>query len=174
MTSSEAMRLTAWQSAGGHLSMLTYFHLLSTRPRFRFSGIVLNFGAFDLSRLPSVYNFKKPTTLILDEEIIDHFIAAFCPGMSNEQLRDPSVSPFYRDLNGLELSPALFTCGTEDPLLDDTVMMACRWLMHGGEAVVKLVPGAPHGYILFSQHEVQEAKDGLEAVNAFLADKVRI
>lgn len=153
--------------------MLTYFHLLSARPNFRFSGIVLNFGAFDLSLLPSVSTFKKPTTLILDKDIMEHYVEAFCPGMSNEQLRDPSVSPFYQDLNGRELPPTLFTCGTEDPLLDDTVMTACRWSMHGGEVVVKLVPGAPHGYILFPQDEVPEAKEGLEVVNAFLASKVR-
>ena len=172
MLSSLAKRLTAWQSAGGHLSMLTYFHLLSARPKFRFSGIVLNFGMFDLSFLPSARNFKK--TLILDKDIMDHFIEALCPGMSEEQLRDPSVSPFYRDLNGLDLPPVLFNCGTEDPLLDDTVMTACRWLMHGGEAVVKLVPGAPHGYMLLPPQEVPEAKESLEVVNTFLAGKVRV
>ncbi|KAL8796527.1 MAG: hypothetical protein Q9195_001201 [Heterodermia aff. obscurata] len=171
---SSELQFLGGESAGGHLSLLTYFHLLSTRPKFRFSGLALNFGCFDLSFLPSVYTFKKPTTLILDKEIMEHYREAFCPGMSNDQLRDPSVSPFFRDLNGLELPPTLFTCGTEDPLLDDTVMMACRWSMHGGEAVVKVVPGAPHGYILFPQKEVPEAKEGLEAVNAFLAGKMRI
>ena len=154
--------------------MLTYFHLLSTRPKFRLSGIVLNFGIFDLSFLPSAHTFQKPTTLILDKEMMEHFVEAFCPGMSNEQLRDPSVSPFYRDLKGLDLPPTLFTCGTEDPLLDDTVMMACRWLMHGGEAVVKIVPGAPHGYISIPPNEVPEAKEGLDTVIAFLAGKVQV
>ena len=153
--------------------MLTFFHLLSARPKFRFSGVLLHYGAFDLSFLPSIHNFKKPTTLILDKAMMEHFVQAFCPGMSNEQLRDPSVSPFYQNLNGLELPPTLFTCGTEDLLLDDTVMMASRWLVHGGEAVVKLVPGAPHGYILFPQDEVAEAKEGLEVVSAFVAAKVR-
>ena len=167
------MRLTAWQSAGGHMSMLTFFHLLSTRPKFRFSGVLLHYGAFDLSLLPSMYNFKKPTTLMLDKDIMEHYVEVFCPGMSHEQLRDPSVSPFYQNLNGLELPPTLFTCGTEDPLLDDTVMMASRWLMHGGEAVVKLLPGAPHAYILFPQDEVAEAKEGLEAVSAFVTAKLR-
>ena len=152
--------------------MFTYFHLLSTRPKFQFSGLVLHYGAYDMSFLPSVHTFKKPSTLILDKEIMEHYREAFCPGMSIEQLRDPSVSPFYQDLKGLNLAPALFTCGMEDPLLDDTIMMASKWRMYGGEAVVKILPGAPHGYILFPQDDVPEAKEGFAAVNAFLAEKL--
>lgn len=78
---------------------------------------------------------------------MEHWIEALCPRMCSKQLQDPSVSPFYWDLNGLQLPPTLFICGTEERLLDDTDMTVCRWLMHGGEAVVKLEPGARHGHI---------------------------
>ncbi len=44
---------------------------------------------------------------------------------------------------------ALFTCGTSDLLLDDTVMMSCKWLMAGGKAIVKIYEGAPHGFSAF-------------------------
>ncbi|KAL9005185.1 MAG: hypothetical protein Q9188_002021 [Gyalolechia gomerana] len=108
------------ESAGGHLSMLTYLYLTRFRPDFRLSGLVLNYGVFDLSFLPQAQIFKKRDTLILDKELMEHYRAAFCPGMSLEQLRDPLVSPFYYDLSGLDLPPAMFACGTEDLLLDDT------------------------------------------------------
>lgn len=43
-------------SAGGHLSVLTAFKLLETRPAWKAKGLVLNFGAFDLSGfLPQVF-----------------------------------------------------------------------------------------------------------------------
>ena len=42
---------------------------------------------------------------------------------------DPDVSPLYADLRGL--CPALFTVGTGDTLLDDSVFMAARWELAG-------------------------------------------
>ena len=150
--------------------MLTYFYLSESRPQFRLSGLVLNYGAFDLSFLPLIHTFKKRDILILDKGLMEHFIQAFCPGMSLEQLRDPWVSPFYHDLNGLELPPAMFTCGTEDPMLDDTVMMSAKWQMCGGKAIVKIVPGAPHGYTVFP---VPEAKEGLEANCSFVTEMTK-
>ncbi|KAK3077120.1 hypothetical protein LTS18_011166, partial [Coniosporium uncinatum] len=123
------------ESAGGHLSLLTALHLLHHRPSHHLKGLVLNFGAFDLSFLPSTHHFQKP--LIIDWEIMNRYIDAFLPGMPVEAphtqdtaekqvtRRSPEVSPFYADLSQFrgKLPLALFTCGTEDPLLDDSVMM---------------------------------------------------
>ncbi|KAL8759739.1 MAG: hypothetical protein Q9199_000545 [Rusavskia elegans] len=115
------------QSAGGHLAMSTYPHLTTSRSSFNFSCLILNHGIFDLSFLPQVNIFKKRATLILDQELVEDYRNAFCPGMSLEQLRHSSVSPFYHELKGLDMPPAIFTCGTEDCLLDDTVMISARW-----------------------------------------------
>jgi len=41
-------------SAGGHLSAVTTFHLLKTRPEFAFKGLVLNFGVGD-TKYPMTY-----------------------------------------------------------------------------------------------------------------------
>lgn len=58
------------ESAGGHLAVLTAFHLLDTRPDFVFKGLVLNFGAYELSGwLPQVRHFEMP--LVLDRDIMD-------------------------------------------------------------------------------------------------------
>lgn len=100
--------------------------------------------------------------------------------MSNEQRRDPSISPFfanlekYRNKDGKtsRLQPALFTCGTEDLLLDDTVMMAARWMMAGGEAVTKIYPGAPHGFILYPAGSIESVQEGYEDVTAFVKEKL--
>jgi len=153
--------------------MLTYLHLAQNRPQFHLSGLVLNYGVFDLTFLPQVHHFKKRDTLILDKELMEQFVESFCPGMSFEQLRDPWVSPFYHDLAGLELPPAMFTCGTEDCLLDDTVMMSAKWQTAGGKAVVKIYPGAPHAYTLFPYDKCPEAKQGLEANCSFVREMTR-
>lgn len=155
------------------MTLLTYLHLTKSRPDFHLSGLVLNYGAFDISFLPMVKNFKKRDTLVLDREVMEHFRDAFCPGMSLEQLRDPAVSPFYADLCGLQLPPTVFTCGTEDPLLDDTVFMSSRWQMAGGKAIVKIFPGAPHGYTLYPQDKCLEAKQGIEANCAFVREMMK-
>ena len=60
----------------------------------------------------------------------------------SDRHRDPDVSPLYADLDGLP--PALLSAGTLDPLLDDSLFMAARWQEGGNEAVLSLLPGAPH------------------------------
>ena len=60
-------------SAGGHLSAVTCFRLLKSKPSFTFKGLVLNFGAFNLAGfLPQVHHFDQP--LILTKDIMDQFI----------------------------------------------------------------------------------------------------
>lgn len=168
------------ESAGGHLSVLAGLYILDKHPDFTLKGLILNFGAYDLSGfLPSVHNFNK--SLVLDKDIMIKYIEAFTPKMSNEQRRDPSISPFfanlekYRDKDGKtsRLQPALFTCGTEDLLLDDSIMMAARWMMAGGEAVTKVYPGAPHGFILYAEGSLESVREGYDDVTAFIQEKLR-
>lgn len=152
--------------------MLTALYLLKRKPSFNLSGLVLNFGAFDLSFLPQVYHYKTPHVLVLDRETMEHFAEAVCPGLSAIQRRDPSISPFYENLRGLKLPPALFTCGTEDCLLDDSVMMATKWQMSGGDAILKIFPGAPHGFILFPPDASESTKQGLAIMGEFLRGQI--
>ena len=132
--------------------------------------MVLNFGAYDLTMLPMARNFEQP--LVLTRKSVENFIEAFLPGMSIEQRKDPSISPFYKDLRGLKLPPALFACGTTDCLLDDTVMMAVKWQMAGAETVTRLFPGAPHGFVAFPPDKVAATKEWREIAQEFLKAKL--
>ncbi|KAK3701831.1 hypothetical protein LTR37_015253 [Vermiconidia calcicola] len=159
------------ESAGGHLSAVTCFHLLRTRPQFAFRGLILNYGVFDLSNLlPQAYNFTKP--LVLDLEIMTKFIEAYVPGKTVAEKRDPEISPFFANLTLMKLPPALFVVGTYDMLLDDSVVMATKWVMAGGEGVLRAYPGAPHGFTLFPPEVGTETvKDAMDDITVFINDR---
>ncbi len=60
---------------------------------------------------------------------------------------DPGYSPLYGDL--ANMPPALFTIGTRDPLVDDTLFMATRWLSAGNETQFEIYPGGIHAFDAF-------------------------
>ncbi len=137
--------LIAGESAGAHLAAVT---LLRMRDRHdavdRFLGANLVFGAYDLSRTPSQRGVGvAPGTDILDGTGFP--LGLYLPGMSDEQRRDPDVSPLYADLQGMP--PALFSVGTNDHLLDDTLFMASRWEAAGNRSRLLVYPETPHGCI---------------------------
>ncbi len=131
-------------SAGGHLSALT---LLRLRDRHAITGAFaaanLIYGAFDLSMTPSQRNWGE-RNLILSTPILHYFGDMFLPGLDVEARRDPDVSPLYADLR--DMPPALFTVGTLDPLLDDSLFMAARWAAAGARAELRTWPEAIHGF----------------------------
>jgi acetyl esterase/lipase len=118
------------KSAGAHLTLLTTYHLLKTHPTFSpllpGGGLLLHFGCYDISMLPSALHFSKP--LVINRPIIEQFSDAFLPDTTTEQRKDPKISPYYENLEVLRgrLPSALFTCGTEDPLIDDTMVMGVK------------------------------------------------
>ena len=61
---------------------------------------------------------------------------------------------------------ALFTCGAEDPLLEDSVTTTAKWLMGGGQATLRLYPGALYGFIGFHEKLLKVAGDGLREFGA--------
>lgn len=65
---------------------------------------------------------------------------------------------------------ALFTCGTEDSLLDDSVMMGTKWQMAGAEAVVKIYEGACHAFIGFPPSVSEEAGRALADTKTFIEE----
>lgn len=81
--------------------------------------------------------------------------------------RDPDVSPLYADLRGLP--PALFTIGTLDPLLDDSLFMYARWVAAGNNAELAICPGGVHGFTLFP---IPLAQQALDRMAGFLTDTV--
>jgi acetyl esterase len=137
--------LIGGESAGAHLAAVTLRRMRDKHHAVdRFLGANLVFGAYDLSRTPSQRGVGVPP----GRDILDGTgfpLDLFLPGMSEEKRRDPDVSPLYADLNGMP--PALFTVGSNDHLLDDTLFMAARWEVAGNPTRLLVYPETPHGCI---------------------------
>ncbi|KAH7146930.1 Alpha/Beta hydrolase protein [Dactylonectria estremocensis] len=104
-----------------------HLSLLSEFSDCRLKGVLLHFGCYSLDWTPSVYNYRRgQPPLVLSMDLLNDFRNAFLPGWSQEMLKDPLVGPLF----------ASFT----------------KWLAAGGESVLKIIPGAPHGYILFPRN----------------------
>ena len=91
--------------------------------------------------------------LIINTPIMAWFADMFTPAMSTRSAARPEVSPLYADLAGMP--PALFTVGTLDPLLDDSLFMASRWRAAGNDADA---PGVPR--VGPRVHPVPDGHDG--------------
>jgi acetyl esterase/lipase len=132
-------------SAGAQLAVVT---LLRLRDRHgimgAFGAAVFQYGGFDLSMTPSQRLWGE-RNLVLSGPIISWFADQFLPGHDLEQRRDPDISPLFAELS--DMPPAVFTVGTQDPLLDDTLFMEARWRAAGRATELQVWPEAPHGFI---------------------------
>lgn len=148
------------ESAGGHLSAVTMLRLRDRHGYAGWRGANLVFGAFDLSMTPSQRAFGNER-LVLRTLDIERFCDGFLPGVADR--RAPDISPLYADLRGL--GPALFTIGTRDALMDDSLFMHGRWVAAGNAAELAVHPGGAHGFTAFP---IEVARQANARIDAFL------
>jgi len=133
------------ESAGAHLAVVTLLRLrdrgVDVRDAFAAANLV--FGVFDLSGTPS-RRLRGGRDPFLPESALDWFTGGLLPGTEPEARRDPQISPLYADLAGLPA--ALFTVGTRDPLLDDSLFMTARWSAAGNDAELRVWEEGVHGF----------------------------
>lgn len=152
------------ESAGAHLSVVTLLRLRDRHGiRGRISAANLAYGAYDLNLTPSQLLWGD-RNLVLSTPIIRWFSENFLPDTTFEQRRDPDVSPLYAHLEGMP--PALFTIGTMDPLIDDSLFMYERWRTAGNQAELAVYPEGVHA---FNQYPIGLARKGNARQYAFLA-----
>jgi acetyl esterase/lipase len=134
------------ESAGGHLAAATLLALKSSPQLLqRICGAQLYYGVYDLTGTPSVRT-APAETLVLDGPGMVEALRLLTPDISDEQRRQPPLSPLYGDFSGLP--PALLFAGDLDPLLDDTRLIAERW-QHAAPVEMYVLPECPHGFIHF-------------------------
>ena len=144
--------------AGGHLSAVTVLRMRDRYGYTGFRGANFVYGAFDLALTPSQRAFGN-RRLVLRTIDIQQFASAFLPTATDRRV--PDISPLYADLKGL--CPALFSVGTQDALLDNSLFMYARWIAAGNEAELAIYPGGAHGFTLFPNRLANEAAARSEA-----------
>jgi acetyl esterase/lipase len=151
------------ESAGGYYAALT---LLRVRDELdavdRILGANLVFGCYDLSGTPSVRG-ARPSDVpdILDDGVFEFVNECFLPGLTAEECKAPSISPLYADLH--DLPPALFTVGSADHLLDDSLFMAARWAAFGNESELAVYPDCIHGFPAIPMELSKRANERIDA-----------
>ena len=143
--------LIGGESAGGYMAAIT---LLRVRDRLgaidRFVGANLVFGVYDWGGSPSQRGIRPSRADdILSVEGCAFFTDLYLPDRTPDQRRDPQISPAFANL--ADLPPALFTVGTADHLLDDTLMLSARWGAYGSDTELLVYPDAPHGFMMFGE-----------------------
>lgn len=146
------------ESAGATLSAAT---LLRMRDRHGYTGFRaanLAYGNFDTSMTPSQM-LAPEKGILVGRSSIKKFTDAYLP--KGIDPRNPDVSALYADLKNMPR--AIFTVGTIDPLLDDTLFMYSRWIAAGNEAELAIYPGAPHAFNSFPLPQAPEANARIDA-----------
>jgi acetyl esterase len=154
-------------SAGAHLAVVTLLRLRDRHgisPR-TFAAANLVFGSYDLTGTPGRLLWGE-RELILSGPLMNWFADCYLPGMTADDRRSPDVSPLYADLR--DLPTALFSCGTMDPLLDDSLFMEARWRVAGNEAQLSLWPEGVHAFTAFP---LEIARRSRAEQHAFLAGR---
>jgi len=155
------------------LTAIVAMHLREVRHYSTLKGLVFNYASFDVSNYsPSTYTLDPSRPLILGLEHVEHFMDAYLPDkpVGTEARKIPTISPLYGKLE--DLGSALFIIGTQDGLLDDTILMSARWQIAGNEAIVKFVPGGCHGFMTFDGNQVPVTRQGWDIMIQYLQSKI--
>lgn len=148
------------ESGGATLAAVTLLRLRDRHGLSPFAAAVLTSGCFDLRLTPSVRNWGD-LPLVLNTEDIARFVGNYL--RLEGRADDPDVSPLLASLKGMPR--ALFTVGTRDPLLDDTLFMANAWLAAGNATELDVYAGGCHVFIGFPGTITDQA---LKRIDAFL------
>jgi acetyl esterase/lipase len=153
------------ESAGANLAVVTLLRLRDKHGITPFSAAYLSCGVYDAAGTPSVLNWGE-RNLILSRPAMKWFADQY---VKPELLRDPDVSPLYANLS--DLPPALFTVGTMDPLLDDSLFMHSRWVAAGNSGDIAVIPGGVH---MIDTLPIERGRRAFQRAEAFIRDAIAL
>ena len=137
------------ESAGGYMAAAVALRIRDELDAIdRVIGLELVFGVHDWGRSPSQRGLRPHRGPdLLEPSGIESFCDLYLPGRTDDERRDPALSPAFADLTGMP--PARFSVGTGDHLCDDTLFMASRYVAAGSPAELWVGPDLPHGFMWF-------------------------
>ncbi|MEV5650590.1 alpha/beta hydrolase fold domain-containing protein [Nocardia sp. NPDC052254] len=136
-------------SCGANLAMTTLLRLRDRGLADRFSGAVLQFGAYDLSG-------RSPGGALYADE---YFIEAYAGHVGDRT--DPDISPLYGDLR--DLPPTLLIIGESDPVLEDSLALAVRLSAARNDVDIRVYPESRHAFTFRSTGMAAAARGDIEA-----------
>lgn len=154
------------ESAGATLAVPVLVRMRDKHGFTGFHAANLSYGNYDTSMTPSQIWIGAHRYLIGTEDI-RRCSSAYAPDVS--QRRDPDMSALYAELS--RMPPALFTVGTLDPFLDDSLFVHARWIAAGNHAELAVYPGAPHGFNLIGHPHAAAAN---ARIDAFLEKRTQL
>ena len=152
------------ESAGGNLAAVT---ILRMRDRHQYMGWVgadLVYGAFEFGGGCPARKIIGRTSLVIGKDSMGRVESQY---IGDADPTDPYISPLRASLDGLP--PALFSCGTSDPLLDDTLFRHAPSIAAGNSAEIAIYPGATHA---FDEFDAPLAESCFQRRHAFVRDRL--
>ncbi len=148
------------ESAGAHLAVTTLLRMRDKHSYTGFRAAALQCGVYDCALTPSARNWGE-RNLLINTPLMDWFVGHYA---SERDLSAPDISPLHAELHGMP--PAIFSVGTADPLMDDSLLLAARWEEAGAETQLDVYPEAPHVFMGFP---IPAGVEATARINSFLS-----
>jgi len=146
------------ESAGATLAVPVLVRMRDKHGFTGFNAANLSYGNYDTSGSPSQH-WNGINKYLIDEAAIAMCSNAYAPDVSMR--KDPDLSAVYANLK--DMPPALFSIGTLDPFLDDSLFVYARWIAAGNEAELAIYPGAPHAFNTIGHPHADAANARIDA-----------
>jgi len=146
------------ESAGATLAVPTLVRMRDKHGFEGFSAANLSYGNYDTTMTPS-QKWIGEQSFFLQTKDIQFCTEKYAPNPAVR--RDPDMSALYANLKNLP--PALFTVGTLDAFLDDSLFVYARWIAAGNRAELAVYPGGIHGFNMFPYAIATEANARIDA-----------
>lgn len=164
------LRVLGGESAGGWYAVAVALALRDKHGvdvQSQLFAICAGYGIYDLTYTPSCLDHKR--NIVLSSDGMQRFVEAGFAHIPLSDRKTPEISPLYADLKNLP--PAQFLVGDIEPLLDDSIFMAGKWVNAGNEADLHIVNGACHAFTLIPMGDATE--EGLQSVISFVKKYVK-
>ncbi len=152
------------ESAGATLAVPTLVRLRDKHGFTGFKAANLSYGNYDTTMTPS-QKWIGEESFFLQTKDIQFCTEKYAPDASKR--RDSDMSALYANLK--DMPPALFTVGTLDAFLDDSLFVHARWIAAGNAAELAVYPGGIHGFNMFPYAIATEAN---ARIDAFLKNRL--
>jgi acetyl esterase len=154
------------ESAGATLAVPILVRMRDKHGFTGFHAANLSYGNYDTSMTPSQLTIGA-NRFVIGTEDIRQCSNAYAADIS--QRRNPDMSALYAELKSMP--PALFSVGTLDPFLDDSLFVYARWIAAGNDAELAVYPGAPHAFNMLGHPHAAAANT---RIDAYIKERTRI